>query len=162
MALFPLYRYLDTVGDGSGIKNANGDYSATPQTFKIICPPGKGYRLGTFLVHLQGNTSFPLNGYANIPGGLINGWTMQLFTNGVVTQMLDGEPIKTNSSLERLSPAISRPAFSGAGDALAAPISIGQFELPLYIDPGDYLQITLNDDFTGLTSQHFIVQGFSI
>src|SRR4030067_28921 len=30
-----LFRYLDTVGDGSGTKTANGNYSVTPQNFLI-------------------------------------------------------------------------------------------------------------------------------
>ena len=33
-------RILDTVGDGSGTKNANGDYSSASQDFLIRCPVG--------------------------------------------------------------------------------------------------------------------------
>ena len=49
----PLFRYLDTVGDGSGEKNANGDYSIAEEIFFLQPPPGRVYRITRLIVSIM-------------------------------------------------------------------------------------------------------------
>ena len=40
-----LFRFLDTVGDGTGAKNAIGNYSVAAEQFKIIAPANTRYAI---------------------------------------------------------------------------------------------------------------------
>jgi len=160
--IVPLFRYLDTVGDGSGTKNAIGNYSAGEQIFKFTNPvSAQCVVITTFIAHIAGPTNFALTGYANIAGGLTNGWTMHTTMGGVTTQFLDGEPIKTNDDLAHFSPKINHLNFNGAGDSLICPLESSQFGMVLTLHGGDTFQVILHDDFSTLTSQHFIIQGYT-
>lgn len=156
--LIPIFRYLDTVGDGTGTKSAIGDYSASSQAFKIVCPQDKGIVLSSFMIHLAGTTAFTLTGYGSI-AALTNGISMSLLKNGNVYDLLDGSPIKTNDDLAHFSPKVNHLTFSG-GDSLIVPLTFDDFGFKLELNSGDYLQVTLNDNFSSLTSQYFIVKGY--
>lgn len=158
--LFPIARHLDTIGDGTGQKNANGNYSVSPQTFKYIIPEGKGAELSTIAIHISASSNFALSSYGNIAGGLNNGMTIQLGLNGNEYQMLD-HPIKNNDDLFHLSPSMNHINFAGGGDSICIPITADQFGFKLSLSGGDYIQFTLNDDFSGLSSHHIQIYGFS-
>ena len=159
--LVPLYRYLDTVGDGSGTKNANGNYATTPQTFQIVVPAGKGFTIESMIIHISGTTNFQIFGYGSINAALTNGITLQAVVGGVTFNFVDGLPFKTNDDLSHIAPNINHVTYSGTGDSIVVQFQISDFGIPLTLSPGDSLQIVLHDNFTTLTSQHFIVKGYS-
>ena len=160
-ALVPLYRYLDTVGDGTGTKVAISDYSVTPQTFKIVCPVGKGYTITSLTLHISGATNFQINGYGSINTGLTNGIVIQAIIGGVTFDFTNGMPFKTNDDLGHISSIINHVTYSGTGDSLIVQFVVTEFGVPLTLNPGDSLQVILHDNFTGLGSQHFVVKGYS-
>jgi len=50
----PVYRYLDTNGDGTGTQNANGDYSGASEIFYIQPGPSEIIRLERMLILVGG------------------------------------------------------------------------------------------------------------
>jgi len=159
--LVPIFRYLDTVGDGSGTKNAVGNYATTPQTFQIVVPAGKGYTIESMTIHLSGATNFQILGYGSINAGLTNGVVLQAVVGGVTLNFDDGAPFKTNDDLGHISANVNHVTYSGTGDSLVVQFQVSDYGVPLTLNPGDSLQVVLHDNFTGLSSQHFIVKGYS-
>jgi hypothetical protein len=66
MARHPISRYADTVGDGSGIKNAIGDYSGeTPTIFKIAPSAGEIYVINRLIPFLRDTGGLDADKYGN-------------------------------------------------------------------------------------------------
>jgi len=158
--LLPIFRQMDTVGDGSGTKNAIGNYAAAAQTFKLTCPIGKAYTINSLMIHVSGPTNFALTGYGSIAGGLANGLTLQISIGGAIVELNATEPIKSNDDWAHVSADVNHLTFVGGGDSLAIPFKISDFGVPVVLSGGDFIQITLHDDFSTLTSHHFIVHGY--
>ena len=159
---FPIKRYLDTNGDGTGTKNANGDYSVTPGRFYIQPPAGVIYLLDELLIHLVDTGAFAASDYGNIAGGLTNG--VQLFAkrNGVtIFDLLDGVTIMNNGQFGHISADMSFPNWASSGGSITVGFKTSAYGLqfPLNGDTADSLEAILTDDLTGLLDHHFIVTG---
>ena len=62
----PLFRYLDTDGDGTGTKDASVDYSGSPETELFIAPPsGKIYTINQMLISIVDTGAFDAGDYGN-------------------------------------------------------------------------------------------------
>jgi len=158
--LIPLFQALDTVGDGSGTTNATGNYAAVATGFKMVCPSGKGHTITQLMIHIAGPTNFALTGYGSIAGGVTNGVVIQFSLGGVLMSLNAGMPFKSNDDWAHASADVNHLTFVGGGDSLVIPFKIADFGIPLVLAAGDFIQVLLNDDFTGLTSQHFIAHGY--
>lgn len=158
-----LFRYLDTVGDGSGTKTANGNYSVTPQNFLIKPSISEGltYAIHSLIIQIEDAAAFDSGTYGNL-AALTNG--IQLYVanaSGVsVMDLLDGAPIKTNGQWERVAfEARLNPYSAVPGNLMNIRWDFTQTSSPLVIPPGWSLVARMRDNLSGLTNHSFFVMG---
>lgn len=161
----PLFRFLDTVGDGSGVKNAIGDYSSTPTKFLIKSKPGEMFFINRLLVSIEDDKTCDAEVYGSMASALTNGVEIKETANdALVVDITDGLPIKTNGEWGRICSSLEVKDWgpTAAYDYIQVCVTFGKCGQPLFID-GDskeQLEIILNDDFSGLVAHHFMVQGY--
>lgn len=158
----PFMRFLDSVGNGSGTKDLNGNYSVTPQSFKMIVPAGVTYVVNQFTVHIGDNGTFSVDQFGSM-AALANGCLMNMQINGIVYSLLDNTAIKNNGNFFHFSAATDLiVAFSGTGNLLQSTFTGADFGCVAMLngDLGDYLEIIIQDNLTGLTNFHAIARGY--
>ena len=157
----PIFRYLDTDGDGGGTKNANGDYSSAAEDFKIIPPSDEHWYLARMIVSIVDTGSHDSGKYGNNIT-LSNGITVALKNSSDVTinDITDGVPIMKNSDWGRLAGVDVNPMSWGSGDdQTIVRFTFEKSGEPLELKDGNYLAVTLNDDLSGLVEHYFMVHG---
>ena len=95
-------RYMDTIGDGSGVKNAIGDYASTPTIFKIKPRPSEIFHVHRLIPFLQDSGSLDTASYGN---GIILTAGIEIKVvddSGVLWDITDGVPIKSNAAWKKL------------------------------------------------------------
>lgn len=156
-----LHRYLDTNGDGTGTKNAIGDYSSAEEIFYIQPPTGIVYRLSRMLVGIEDaliNWGF-YGGLAALTEGIV---VRVSNDSGVITDLTDAMPIKKNAQWGENCFDADLKAAPGAGnDFFQVRWSFfwsGQI-LRLDGDKNERLEVVLNDSFVGIVDHTFKVDG---
>lgn len=154
-----LSRYLDTNGDGTGTKNANGNYSVTPEQFYIDGP----CTLTRMIVMIEDTAGMQAEEYGNLGVALTNGVTITIDRSGLdnnAVNLTDGLPIKTNAEWGRLCYDVDVKSWGAGDEVFLARWTFANAE-PIKLGDGDRLEVTLNDDFTGLIEHYFKVQGYT-
>jgi hypothetical protein len=160
---FPLIRFLDTNGDGTGTKNAIGNYSGAATPFYIAPPADQVYSVTELLIQLSDNGAFGQSVWGSMASALTNGLLIRAKRNTtVVLDILDGIPIKTNDQLSHLTSRVTLLTWSGSTNTLQASFTTAEFGTPLYLNGAldESLEIVCNDDFSGLIDQTFVVHGY--
>ena len=156
-----LYKYLDTVGDGTGQKNAVGNYLANPTIFKIQPPVGKNYHITTIHWHVHPCKKNPTDiEYGNLPE-LTNGIRVVVANNdGIMLDLTNGSPIKSNNHFYDSMTNVEIKEFQ-TNQTLSASWVFGNEELGIVLHGNFYerLEVRLSDNFTGLTNHKFLVKG---
>ena len=156
-----LARYLDTDGSGTGTKTAIGNYS-TPTIFYIQPPAGTIYRLSRMLPFVEDVGTFDSGSYGN-GITLTNGITVRVQDDsGTLLDLTDGLPIKLNTHWARLCYDMAISKFGTGNEYLHARWTFaksGQM-VRLVGNNNERLEVVLNDDFSDLVSQYFMVQGY--
>ena len=162
----PIYRYLDTNGDGTGTKNATGNYAAAATSFFIQPAPGEIFRIQRMIVSVHDEQKFKPEEYGNL-SALTNGIFVRVSNNGTTLDLTDGVPVKTNGGWGALCfDAELYSAAAGNGDYLRVRWTFAASGYPIRLvgDNNDRLEVVLNDDFNnngnGLIDQYFQVQGY--
>lgn len=155
------FRYLDTNGDGSGENNANGDYSSASQVFSVAPPAGVIFLIYNFIVSVEDVGQMGGSAYgANI--ALTNGISIRTATGAATdVDLTAGLPIVVNADWGRLAYEMVQQNFSMGRNFIQTKLSFAELGGPIVLD-GDKsqkLEVTLNDDFTGLNSHYFQAQG---
>ena len=161
MSSHNLYRYLDTVGDGSGTKDARGNYSSTPARFKIVPPAGEIFYIARMIIHYQDVGAPDADKYGNNIT-LANGITIGIYNvsdDSLHTELTDGLPIKTNAEWGRLAYDVRVDNFGVGNDFVQVRWSFFKSQRTVILGEDQYLGIILSDDFSGLVSHHFMAQG---
>jgi len=160
-----VYRFLDETGDGSGNKAQTGDFSSTPQFFRVNPPPQGFFGITRIMVQIRSSGMMKGETYGNLPE-LTNGITVAIYDkdDNIITDLTDGEPIKSNADWARQSYDGSMMNF-GAGAPSGDQFfrvrwTFGEGGQPLFISKELSLRFLLNDDFTGLVGHFAQVQGF--
>lgn len=162
----PIYRYLDTVGDGSGVKSAVGDYSSALTRFRILPPAGALFILHRVVIQIRGagTSDWPMGDYGP-RGPLANGIEVKTRRDGVdLVNLSDNRPVDSNGAWGALCYDVNRQR-SGVGtqdqfvDVRWTFAKAGQ-PLALSGDEAEDLVFELNDDFSTLDSHTFMVQGY--
>lgn len=161
-ASYGVSRYLDENGDGSGNKNANGDYSVTPQEF--FFQPVREVALERIIISIEGSMGMRADAYGPGMDALINGWELLAMNKDQLVQQnfTDGVPIRTNASLGRFCFDIDMKTW-GIGapeEMLVARFTFSRMGQPLLLRAGERISITLNDDLSHLIDHMFVVQGY--
>ena len=141
--------------------NAIGNYGTLEQ-FKITCiQSSQQLHIRRMLVYYEDVGQFVTNkyGYDLVLANGIN-IVVRNADDSLVTELNDGIPIQTNSQWSALC-YDTRPDDYGAGPngTLAVRWTFGESGKNVSLSPGQYLAAELQDDFTGLLSHTFMVQG---
>lgn len=156
-----LRRFLDTNGDGSGTKNANGNYSSAEEIFYIQPPAHQNYLLYRMMAYVKDSGTFDSGSYGN-GITLTNGIAVRVSDDsGVQHDLTDGVPVKTNPDW-RQHCFDAEPSSYGLGDeALGVRWTFTRGGPPILLEGanGDRLEVVLHDDFSGLITHTFKVEG---
>jgi hypothetical protein len=166
----PLVRYLDTNGNGSGLNNAIGDYSVTPDIFYIQPASTEIFRITRMLVLIRSKaTSFLTDRYGSVPE-LSNGLIVRTQNDGgTIVDLTDGLAITTNGCWGRLAfDAEIYDSSAGADTFLRVRWTFEKMGYPIRLDgsQNERLEVVLNDDFTdgassnALANHFFVAQGY--
>lgn len=156
-----LYRFLDTVGDGSGDTNATGDYS-TPEEFLITAPTGYEYVLHRMIVKIQdAATGFVAESYGGL-GELTNGMLLRVHDaeDAVVLDLTAGVPVQSNVHWARYCYDATLDGFGSGDDFFLIRWTFANSGNPLVLPPGYSLRLLLRDNLTGLNGHRFHIQGY--
>ena len=165
---FPQVWYLDTNGDGTGTKNAVGDYSSAAELFKVTANSADRteartdtLRIHRMMVSIEDATAPDADGYGG-GSALTNGVTIGIYNNSDVLRvnLTDGITIKTNAEWGRLAGPDAVPQTYGTGiNYVTVRWSFDKFGGPIELKGGESLGVSLNDSFTFLTGHYFVAQG---
>lgn len=154
-----IYRYLDTAGDGTGTKNANGNYSITPDEFKFV--PGDPCEIHRMIVCAEDTSGMQASEYGNLGSALTNGVKISVERAGVeILDLTDGITIKTNAGWGSICYDADVKTWGAGNELLTVRWTFAKTGAPLTLSNGEELIVTLNDDFTGLISHYFMIHGF--
>lgn len=155
-----LRRFLDTNGNGTGTKNATGNYSAAPTPFYIQPNADQRFAIYELLVQNSDAGQYGQSVYAAFATALTNGLLMRVKQSGsVVFDLLDGVPIKTNDHFVHVSHDYTLVTWQGSLNSMSLLIQFARNSLVLNGRTQDQLEIVCQDDFTGLIDQTFFVTG---
>ena len=158
-------RYLDTVGDGSGTKNAVGNYSGGVVGFRITPPSDRIYFITRILVTIRDTGSMDSAKYGNNIT-LTNGITVtRKNAGGLVLDLLDGIPVKTNGDWARACHDVKVIGFGSGDEYLSVRWSFfraGNIGVHLNGADDEFFEVELNDNFTNLIEHYFFVEGHEI
>ena len=156
-----LFRYLDTVGDGSGTKDAVGNYAGAVEEFKIVPAAGEVMRIHRLIVSAIDTTGMDADKYGN-GITLTNGiFVKTKNASGTILDLTDGEPILTNGAWAHLCYDADVKTWGSGNDHLVVRWTFSKSGAPIRLvgDDGEYLSVDLNDSFAGLLGHFFMVQG---
>lgn len=159
-----LNRYLDSVGDGSGTKNAIGDYSVLPLILQIAPPSGKIYRIRSMIFTLEDDAAMEVQNYGGLLAPLTNGLLIRVQdATSTLLNLTDGLTIKSNGMFALQGAVPERLNFGAGNNLLVARRNFMDCGMMINLNgtESQKLQVVLSDDFTGLISHYVTVQGFS-
>lgn len=160
----PLYRFLDTNGDGSGTKNAIGNYAAAATDFYIAPPVGERYYLARLIVLIEdGAAGFDSGDYGAITSGLTNGVVVKWVRSTTTHDLTDGVPVTNNVEWACLCYDVALQTFGAGNSFLTVRWTFERRGAGILLtNPQDQFVVTLNDDLSTLVQHRFQVQGYII
>lgn len=176
MRTSPLVRLLDTNGDGTGTKNANGDYSGAAEDFYIEPPTAEDFLIARIVIHIT-DAAIVEDEYGGLGSALTNGVVIKVKLDGTTIDLTDGVPIKTNGDYGRLAYDVKRESWEATPSIeschvrwsfwkfnrdVAAPKDSQPNGILLQGHRDDRFIVTLNDSFTGLVDHYFTVEGYKL
>ena len=156
-----IYRYLDTNFDGTGTKNAIGNYSGAVEAFGITPPSGEVYKITRMIVSVRDGNGFSAADYGNITNGLTNGISVyQVKGSLILNDLTDGVPIQTNAGWGTVCYDVDVKTWGVGEESLLVRWTFAKSGRPLTLGFGESLEVRLNDDLSDLSSHTFMVQGY--
>lgn len=156
----PFRRYLDTNGDGTGIKSAVGDYLLTPTEFFIQPRMDDVMALSMLLPSIGDSGKFGSSNYGAmmmLPNGILIQKTDSV--GAVLEDLTDQVPVRSNGHwLANAGHAIWDQDPAAADNWMTVSWSLGS-RLSLVLRHQERFVLKLNDNFSGLTSHMFKVEG---
>ncbi len=156
-----IYQFLDSNGNGLGTTNAIGNYASGSEFFfraQGDCD------LERMIVHIEDAAGIQPDEYGNLGAALGNGWELLVF-NEADTEILDltsGIAVTTNGGLGRYCYDLKVESWTAAptNEFVQARWTFSRAGQMLFLEGGNKLSITFNDDLTGLVEHTFMVQGY--
>jgi len=156
----PIYRLLDTVGDGSGLKNM----ARVADNYDIIAPADKVIIISRMLVSYQDTVGGLPSEYADLGVPLTNGIDVQIIDDDnstVIVDLTDGLGVKFNAAWGVFCYDHKRVDYGTVPDDLfLTRWTFAKSGKPLKLTAGQRLRIAVGDDLTGLISHYVQVQGY--
>ena len=163
--------YLDNRGayyskfatlDGSGVTaTAVGTLSGVTECFLISADAGR-IDMARMMVTIQDGAGFSVGDYGAIAGGLANGIRIywQDSSGALVRELTDSvHPVKSNVDWAAYCYDGAAQTFGSGEDYYQARWTFTKAGLPLRMEKGDRLCVTLHDTLTALSDHHFLFQG---
>lgn len=161
MSRTDIYRILDTNGDGTGTKNAIGDYDGLNTKFYIKPPSNQDFALYRMIVYVKDAGTLDASSYGN-GITLATGIKVRVAdAGGVILDLFDGQTVKSNADWAGACYDVSISTFGTGDNYLHVRWTFAKSGQPLIIngEKGEWLEVVLNDAFDGLLSHYFKVQG---
>jgi len=155
-------RYLDTNGDGSGTKNANGDYSSAAEEFYIQPGAGEIYQLSRMIVLIEDTSGFSATEYGNLGSALSNGIHIHAEYDSAATtiDLTDDIPIVDNAHWGGLCYDVALKTWGAGNEVLVVRYTFASMGQEIRLTSDDRFLVGVNDNLTGLVDHHFLVQGY--
>ncbi len=154
---------LDTNGDSSGIDDAIGNYSDAGDGLTEFKRNRNGDTLEIHRLIIHYTDAKIDAGFYGDAITLTNGIKVQIrdTDDNTIFDLTNGLPIKTNANWGRVAYDTLISNFgSGAGDdGFSVRWTFSRAGTPIYLKNNLYFAVVLNDDFTGLVTQSFTIQG---
>jgi len=152
-----LSRYLDKAGDGTGDKTGNEDFSVTPDDFYIEPGAGVVYVIEDLTVHIEGAGAAALGSWGDLSpsNGLRFKWNRSASAH---VNLDDSEAITTAAGFLGLGAELI--VLSGNFCIMRLPLARLFGGVRLVGDTNDQLAVTLNDDFSTMTTLQFVARGY--
>jgi len=146
-----VYKWLK---DGSTVEaNVNG--ASVAKVYKYEVAATRTLSLERMIVYIKDTGTFDADLYGN--GAILgNGILVSVeYADGTSLDLLDGEPVKTNSHWAALCHDVTYHDI-GTGDNIATVRwTFGRAGAPLILEVGDSIEVTIQDNLTVLTGQRF-------
>lgn len=154
-----IYRLLDTNGDGTGTKNANGNYASAADEFYFKA--AKDTFIHRLIIHIVDTQGMDAVKYGNT-AALTNGYVMKIQNRAQtdVLDLCDGLTIKTNGDIGRNCYDVDLKSWGTGNEFLQARWTFTAAGQPLFLRAGYEFSITFNDDLSGLIEHYFKLQGY--
>lgn len=161
---YPVFRVLDTVGDGSGDTNMAVNGSATPVEFKIKPDfPGQ-VTISQICVLISDIGNFRADRFGSLSSALANGIDIRVRNPAKTYTRLTAKPIKTNGEWLQLADRFElfEKGFGLNYLQICIDLHIAQDSEIVCVcsRTKDELVVTISDDLRGLTSMEVFVRGY--
>jgi hypothetical protein len=156
----PFFAYLDTVGDGSGTKNAIGNYLSTAEEF-LYTAYGQGVAVNRLIIMIEDGTGIRAERYASLAQALTNGVTIYTkdADGNTMEDLTAGIPIKQNAQWGALCYDVELREWGAGNEFILVRWTFGHAGNPLHLDAYESIVVGLNDDFTEVVTHTFMIQG---
>jgi len=156
-----LSRYLDTAGNGTGTKNAVGNYAGAVEEFYIEPGAGECFNLTRLIVTIEDAGGGTAQEYGNIGAALTNGIEVIVENEDGTTIMdlTDGVPVKSNGDWARLCYDVNWLDKGSGNDYITVRWTFAKSGSDITLEEGQRLTVQLNDSLVGLITHYFLVQG---
>jgi len=159
-----IYRYLDTSGHDTGLKNANGDYSSTPTDFYIQADVPLA--INRMLISIEDEKGMSPEEYGDLGSPLAKGIFVRVTDaeDNVLCDLTDADPIKSNAHWGRhcYDVDVKNWGNTPTDELLVARWTFAHSGNPVWLSPGEKLKVVMRDDLTGLVNHYFQVQGYRV
>lgn len=158
---FPRY-VSQHMRDANNAYNFTGDYSSVATTAIYMPAHGAIVNISNLIVYIEDNGTIDAEVYGALASQLTNGIDVTLTDwEGNSTSLTADENIKTNGEWSKYAFGIERKAWGIGNEYIMARWDFEAFHKKLRFEGrlGEALNITLNDDFTGLVKHNFLIQG---
>lgn len=156
-----LFQLASSNGDGTGTTNMIGDYSSAATQITVTPASSDVYMITRMIVFVEDAGSFDSGAYAN-------GITL---TNGIDVLLKDGSgtittltpfPITTNAEWAAMCHDVTVHDFGTGNTAMSVRWTFERAGKQLKLDgsEGQFLEISFNDDYTGVITHQFLLQGY--
>ena len=160
-----IYQYLDTVGDGSGSDNANGDYSLAEEIFFIQPPSNDKYEIARLIITIEDSAGMQAEEYGNLGAELTTGVQLRIQDDsGTISDITNGIKIKDNAHWGSLCFDVDVKTWGAGKEVFLARLTFKASGQPIILngENNERLEVVLNDNLTGLIGHHFQVQGLNL
>jgi hypothetical protein len=158
----PLFRFLDTLGNGLGTKDATGNYASTDTAFYIqTTDPSEQYVLHRVMCYVEDSGGSPslatYGGLTALTDGIL---CRVVYRDGTVYDLTDGMPIQSNSEWARICYDVDIATFPAGNNYVHARWTFTRSGWPIVLNPFDRLEFVMRDNLTAYVQHSFLVQGY--
>jgi len=157
-----LVQHLTSTGVSGGTDDATGDYSGGQEIFYIQPPAGTVYRIARLLVFVR-DSKVNADDYGAITSGLSTGIGVRTQDDsGTLIDLVDGDKVQTSAEWAHHCYDATALAWGAGNEFLTVRWTFAKSGTVLRLDgdQNERLEVTLDDDMTGLLAHQFLVQGY--